>query len=59
MQILINCIEENDNISNNPTMMTLASAATTPHTLAMTMEEGIAAAKLFEQAGGDLSLIHI
>ena len=50
MQILINCIEENDNISNNPTMMTLDSAVTTPHTLAMTMEEGIAAAKLFEQA---------
>lgn len=53
MQILINCIEENDNISNNPTMMTLDSAVTTPHTLAMTMEEGIAAAKLFEQAGCD------
>lgn len=53
MQILINCIEENDNISNNPTIMTLDSAVTTPHTLAMTMEEGIAAAKLFEQAGCD------
>ena len=53
MQILINCIEENDNISNNPTMMTLDSAVTTPHTVAMTMEEGIAAAKLFEQAGCD------
>lgn len=53
MQILINCIEENDNISNNPTMMTLDSAVTTPHTLAMTMEEGITAAKLFEQAGCD------
>lgn len=53
IQILINCIEENDNISNNPTMMTLDSAVTTPHTLAMTMEEGIAAAKLFEKAGCD------
>lgn len=53
MQILINCIEENDNLSNNPTIMTLDSAVTTPHTLAMTMEEGIAAAKLFEQAGCD------
>ena len=31
MQILINCIEENDNISNNPTMMTLDSAVTTAH----------------------------
>ena len=53
MQILINCIEENDNLSNNPTIMTLDSAVTPPHTLAMTMEEGIAAAKLFEQAGCD------
>lgn len=53
MQILIDCIEENDNIANNPTIMTLDAAVTTPHTLAMTMEEGIAAAKLFEQAGCD------
>lgn len=53
VQILMNCIEENDNISNNPTMMTLDSDVTTPHTLAMTMEEGIAAAKLFEKAGCD------
>lgn len=53
VQILMNCIEENDNISNNPTMMTLDSDVTAPHTLAMTMEEGIAAAKLFEKAGCD------
>ncbi|MCR5088053.1 MAG: FAD-dependent oxidoreductase [Oscillospiraceae bacterium] len=52
-QCLIDCIEENDNIANNPTIMTLDTDVTTPHTKALTIEEGIAAAKLFEKAGCD------
>ncbi|MDO4974009.1 MAG: FAD-dependent oxidoreductase [Eubacteriales bacterium] len=53
VQILIDCIEENDNIANNPTIMTLDTDVTTPHTKPLTIEEGIAAAKLFEAAGAD------
>ncbi len=53
IQCLIDCIEENDNITNNPTIMTLDTDVTTPHTKAFTIEEGIAAAKLFEAAGCD------
>ena len=52
-QCLIDCVEENDNIANNPTIMTLDTDVTTPHTKAFTIEEGIAAAKLFEAAGAD------
>ena len=50
IQCLIDCIEENDNITNNPTIMTLDTDVTTPHTKSLTIEEGIAAAKLFEAA---------
>ena len=53
VQCLIDCIEENDNIANNPTIMTLDTDVTTPHTKAFTIQEGIAAAKLFEAAGCD------
>ena len=53
IQCLIDCIEENDNITNNPTIMTLDTDVTTPHTKAFTIEEGIASAKLFEAAGCD------
>lgn len=53
VQCLIDCIEENDNIANNPTIMTLDTDVTTPHTKFLTIEEGIAAAKLFEAAGCD------
>ena len=52
-QCLIDCVEENDNIANNPTIMTLDTDVTTPHTKPLTIEEGIAAAKLFEAAGAD------
>ena len=52
-QCLIDCVEENDNIANNPTIMTLDTDVTTPHTKALTIEEGIAAAKCFEAAGCD------
>ena len=51
IQCLIDCIEENDNITNNPTIMTLDTDVTTPHTKSLSIEEGIAAAKLFEAAG--------
>ena len=53
VQCLIDCVEENDNVANNPTIMTLDTDVTTPHTKALTIEEGIAAAKLFEAAGCD------
>ncbi len=52
-QCLIDCVEENDNVANNPTIMTLDTDVTTPHTKFLTIEEGIAAAKLFEAAGAD------
>lgn len=53
IQCLIDCVEENDNVANNPTIMTLDTDVTTPHTKPLTIEEGIAAAKLFEAAGAD------
>ena len=53
VQILIDCIEENDNITNNPTLMTLDNAVTIPHTQVTTVEEGVAFARLFEAAGAD------
>ena len=53
IQCLIDCVEENDNVANNPTIMTLDTDVTTPHTRVFTIEEGIAAAKLFEAAGCD------
>ena len=53
VQILIDCLEENDNIANNPTLFTLDKAVTTPHSKATTVEEGIEMAKLFEAAGAD------
>ena len=59
VQCLIDCIEENDNITNNPTIMTLDTDVTTPHTKVLTIEEGIAAAKLFEAAGCDAMHLRI
>ncbi|MCQ2420721.1 MAG: FAD-dependent oxidoreductase [Clostridia bacterium] len=53
VQVLIDCIEENDNIANNPTLMTLDDMVTVPHALTTTEEEGIGFAKLFEAAGAD------
>lgn len=53
VQILIDAIEENDNIANNPTLMTLDNAVTVPHTKVTAVEEGIELAKLFEAAGAD------
>ncbi|MEG0303790.1 oxidoreductase [Gordonibacter sp.] len=53
VQILMDCIEENDNLTNNATLMTLDGDVTAPHSLATTLEEGIAFAQLFEAAGCD------
>ena len=53
VQILIDCLEENDNIANNPTLFTPDKAVTTPHSKVTTVEEGIEMAKLFEAAGAD------
>ena len=53
VQILIDCLEENDNIANNPTLFTPDKAVTQPHTNVTTVEEGVEMAKLFEAAGAD------
>jgi 2,4-dienoyl-CoA reductase-like NADH-dependent reductase (Old Yellow Enzyme family)/thioredoxin reductase len=53
VQILIDCIEENDNITNDATLMTPDNAVTAPHNKVTTIEEGIEFAKLFEAAGCD------
>lgn len=53
VQILIDCIEENDNLTNDATLMTLDNAVTAPHNKVTTIEEGIEFAKLFEAAGCD------
>lgn len=53
VQLLIDCIEENDNLTNNATLATLDNAVTAPHNKVTTIEEGIAFAKLFEAAGCD------
>lgn len=53
VQILIDAIEENDNITNNPTLMTLDNYVTVPHTKVTTLEEGIEIAKCIEAAGAD------
>ncbi len=53
VQTLIDCIEENDNLTNDATLMTLDNAVTTPHNTVITIEEGIEFAKMFETAGCD------
>ena len=53
VQILIDCLEENDNITNNPTLFTLDNDVTNMHTKFTTVEEGIALSKEFEKAGAD------
>ena len=53
VQILIDAVEENDNITNNPTIMTLDKEVTVPHTQVNTIEDGIALAQCFEKAGCD------
>lgn len=53
VQMLIDCIEENDNLDNSATLMWMDNAVTVPHNKVTTIEEGIGMAKLFEAAGCD------
>lgn len=53
VQVLIDCIEENDNLDNSATLMWMDNAVTVPHNKVTTIEEGIGMAKLFEAAGAD------
>ena len=53
VQILIDCIEEDDNLDNNATLMWMDKAVSAPHNTVTTIEEGIGMAKLFEAAGCD------
>lgn len=53
VQVLMDCVEEDDNVTNNATLMDLDNAVTAPHNLATTVEEGIGLAQLFEKAGAD------
>ena len=53
LQILIDCIEENDNLDNNATLYWLDNTVTAPHNKVTSIEEGIGMAKLFEAAGCD------
>lgn len=53
VQMLIDCVEEQDNLTDNATLMDLDHTLTRPVNLATTIEEGIEFAKLFEAAGCD------
>ena len=53
VQVLMDCIEDNDNLTNNATLMNLDNTITAPHNMVTTVEEGIELAKLFEAAGCD------
>ena len=59
IQILLEAVNENDNITNNngSSFLTLDKDVTYPNTRTLKVEEGIAAAKLFEAAGA--SAIHL
>ncbi len=53
VQILINCIEDQDNLDNNATLMDLDNTLTVGRNKATTVEEGIALCKCMEEAGAD------
>lgn len=53
VQVLIDCIEENDNLTNDATLMTMDKDVTAFHNKVVTVEEGIEFAKMFEAAGCD------
>jgi len=53
VQVLIDCIEENDNLDNNATLMWLDNTVSSPANLVTSIEEGIGMAKLIEAAGCD------
>jgi len=53
IQVLIDCIEDNDNLDNNATLMNLDHTLTLTRNKPTTCEEGIALAKCIEAAGAD------
>lgn len=53
VQVLMEPMEENDNLTNDCSLMTLDNQVTAPHNSATTMEEGIAMAQAMEAAGAD------
>lgn len=53
IEVLMHGIEEKDNIPNNPTLATLDKNVTTTFNLANSLDESLAFAKLFENAGAD------
>ncbi len=53
VQVLIDCIEENDNLDNNATLMWLDNTVSAPHNTVTSIEEGIGMSKLIEAAGAD------
>jgi len=53
VQVLIDCIEENDNLDNNATLMWLDNTVTAKQNKVTSIEEGIAMSKLIEAAGCD------
>lgn len=53
VQVLIDLAEENENLTNNATLMDLDSDLTKPYSKATTVDEGIALAQCFEAAGAD------
>lgn len=53
VQVLMEPMEENDNLTNDCNLMTMDSDVTAPHNLATTMAESIALAQAMEAAGAD------
>lgn len=53
IEVMMHGIEEKDNIPNNPVLSTLDKNVTPTFNLANTLEESIAFAKMFEDAGAD------
>lgn len=53
VQVLIDCIEDNDNLDNSATLMWLDNTVTAKQTKVTSIEEGIGLSKLIEAAGCD------
>lgn len=53
VQVLMEAVEENDNLTNDCSLMTLDNAVTGPHNSATTIEESIALAQCIEEAGAN------
>ncbi|MAT41916.1 MAG: NADH:flavin oxidoreductase [Anaerolineaceae bacterium] len=53
VQVLIDCIEENDNLDNSATLFWLDNTVTAKQNMVTSIEEGIGLSKLIEAAGCD------